>query len=171
MGIHEQLPAGGSLTLHLLDSAQGHPIQTWKFCDRETISIGRAADSDVVVVDPQVSRCHALLRFCDDEWILVSIGRNGTMANGRVIADLQLRDQQVFQLGPTGPQFKFVNLLQTGTQLATIDVDTAASLDLLALDEQKQHDQVRQIAEGEAFKQLQQQVREMRRRQLEDTSS
>jgi pSer/pThr/pTyr-binding forkhead associated (FHA) protein len=171
MANDEQLTAGGSLTLHLLDSAQGHPVQTWQFRDRETIAIGRAPDNDISIVDPQVSRCHVLLRFCDEAWILVSIGRNGTRVDGESITDLPLSDQQVFQLGPTGPLFRFVELHhhQTANQLATIDVDIG-NLNSLFIDEEKQQNEVRQIAEGDAFKQLQEQVRELRRRQMEDTA-
>jgi hypothetical protein len=54
--------------------------------------------------------------------------------------------------------------------LATIECDTG-NLQMLLIDQQKHKDQVQQIAHGDSFKQLQQQVRELReRRKLSDTS-
>jgi pSer/pThr/pTyr-binding forkhead associated (FHA) protein len=169
MAANENLVSPGSLTLHLLDSAQGHPVQTWRFHDRDTIMIGRGPDNDVSVVDPQVSRCHVLLRFCDGQWLLVSIGRNGTRTNGMHIREFPLVDQQIFQLGSTGPLFQFDMTCATDPRTETINTETGP-LDDLFIDQQKHRDQVEQIVQGSGFQQLQKQVRELRDRQkVEDT--
>jgi len=157
------------LTLHLLDSALGHPVQTWQFENRDTITIGRGPDNDISLVDPQVSRCHVLFRYCDDQWLLVSIGRNGTRVNGMTITELPVCDQQIFQMGPTGPQFRIGLLEETDGHTATINSDNEA-IDELFIDQDQQQQQVEQIIEGDAFQQLQRQVREFRDRQdVEDT--
>ena len=111
----------GPLTLHLLDSALGNSTQTWRFHDRDTITIGRGPDNDVSLSDPQVSRCHVLLRFCDCEWLLVSIGRNGTFVDGVKVTEFLMNEQGVFQLGPTGPLLKFDLLPETNSWFATVE--------------------------------------------------
>ena len=111
----------GPLTLYLLDSVLGHTVQTWRFHDRDTIAIGRGPDNDVNLADPRVSRCHVLLRFCDREWLLVSIGRNGTFVDGARVTELLLRDQGVFQLGPAGPLMKFDLLPETNSWFSTVE--------------------------------------------------
>jgi len=170
MTLNKDSVSPGSLTLHLLDSAQGHPVQTWHFDNRDTIMIGRGPDNDVSIVDPQVSRCHVLIRFCDGQWLVVSIGRNGTRTNGTSVREFPVVDQQIFQLGPTGPSFKFDMTCDADQRTDTIDPD-AAALDDLFVDQQKQRDEVEQIVEGTAFQQLQEQVRQLRdRERVADTN-
>jgi pSer/pThr/pTyr-binding forkhead associated (FHA) protein len=113
--------APGPVTVHLLDSAQGLTVQTWQFRDRETITIGRGSDNDICVADTQVSRCHVLLRFCDRDWYLVSIGRNGTFVQGKNITEVLMSDQGVFQLGPTGPLLKYDLLPETNSWFSSVD--------------------------------------------------
>lgn len=170
MALNNDSISSGSLTLHLLDSAQGHPVQTWHFHDCDTVTIGRGPDNDVSVVDPQVSRCHVLVRFCDGEWVLVSIGRNGTRTNGMLVNEFPVVDQLIFQLGPTGPSFKF-DMARAGDQrIETIDPDAGALAELF-IDQQKQQEEVDQIVEGLSFQQLQNQVRQLRGRQrIDDTN-
>jgi pSer/pThr/pTyr-binding forkhead associated (FHA) protein len=160
----------GELTLHLLDAADGRPIQTWQFERRTTVSIGRAAESDISLSDPQVSRCHVELRFSEAHWTLVSKGRNGTLVNGEHVSELRLNDQVIFQLGPNGPTFKFVNAHSSAGEMATIGSSDSGLLDFLVIDQQKKRREVEQIAGGDAFKQLQQQARELRQqRDLDET--
>ena len=47
---HGPIPTGGVSVL-LLDSAQGQPIQTWRFTDEREITIGREDTRDVVVTE------------------------------------------------------------------------------------------------------------------------
>ena len=95
------------VTLLLLDSAQGHPIQSWRFSDHSEITIGREPGNNVVIADPHVSRIHARLVAFEGAWTLISMGRHGTLVNDRLIAELELRSQTIFRLGPNGPSLRF----------------------------------------------------------------
>ena len=110
---------GGSCTLHLLDSSQGHPIQTWRFKDCHHLSIGRADDSDISLADPQISRMHVELTFDDGKWVLQSHGRNGTQVGGEMVTEVRLTDRTVFQLGPNGPSLQFVTVNNSVSELMT----------------------------------------------------
>ena len=54
-----------------------------------TLTIGRAADNDIVLDDPLVSRRHAqALRAADGSWRIRDLGsHNGTFVNGRQVTD------------------------------------------------------------------------------------
>ena len=58
---HLQPSAGIGAVIHLLDSAQGHPLQTWRFKNQDLITIGRNDGNDIVLSDPHVSRAHATI--------------------------------------------------------------------------------------------------------------
>jgi pSer/pThr/pTyr-binding forkhead associated (FHA) protein len=106
--IDHQRPASiRGVSLHLLDSAQGHPIQTWRFSAHTEIMIGREDLNDVVISDPHVSRLHARLVEAHGTWTLISMGRGGIFIDDRLIADIELRPPTVFRLGPTGPSLRF----------------------------------------------------------------
>ncbi len=158
----------GSLTLHLLDSAHGRTIQSWRFNGRNQIKIGRAPDNDITIADPQVSRCHVELTFCDGHWLLQSRGRNGTHVNGEDVSQLRLSNNLVFQLGSSGPTFKFALLHDSVTSLATMDDIDPTALDFLELDEQQKQQEVEKIADGEIFQQLRQQARSLKEQRNEE---
>ncbi len=155
-------PEVGRCILHLLDSAQGHPVQTWKFSDCAKITIGRAPECDIGIVDPQVSRLHAELVYQNFVWKLISLGRNGTIVDGERIDQLELIDHTVFQLGGTGPTFKFGFGAATVSNLATLDQFDPDTLNFLAVDEQGKAESVREIADGDSFKALQEQSRRLK---------
>jgi pSer/pThr/pTyr-binding forkhead associated (FHA) protein len=73
--------------------------------ERERVTLGRHADSDVALPwDPEVSRVHAELERIHDEWTLVDDGRssNGSFLNGdRVSGRRRLRDGDVVRVGRT----------------------------------------------------------------------
>ncbi len=53
---------------------------------KNVLTIGRAADNDIVVNDPQVSRYHARLIRWGDDWVLEDLGSpNGIFVNGHRI--------------------------------------------------------------------------------------
>jgi hypothetical protein len=63
------------------------------FLSHPVTVIGRAADSDVRVDDPGVSRRHAELRYADGEVELIDLGStNGVSVNGTPAAHTRLRD-------------------------------------------------------------------------------
>ena len=152
----------GSVTLHLLDSTQGRPVQTWHFIDRERITIGRASDNDVSLTDVHVSRLHAELLYRDGQWWLHSHGRNGTVVEDAVIDSIALYDRAVFQLGSNGPTIQFVTVSLSISSMATLDDIVPQSLDFLRIDEQRKTEDVQQIAEGTAFQQLQKNLRQLK---------
>lgn len=63
--------------------------------------LGRAADNDIVLRDPQVSRYHATITFTGAEWTIVDLGSaNGTTVNGvRIDRPRQLRHGDVIAIG------------------------------------------------------------------------
>ncbi len=157
---HEE---GGRVTLHLLDSAQGRPIQTWHFTDRNRLTVGRAVENDVSLSDSHVSRLHVELCYEEGRWRLYSHGRNGTLVEGVPVTASELVDDLVFQLGSSGPSLHFVTTNAASSSTPTIEDIDFDALDFLVLDEQRTADEVKQIADGDAFQALQQQVRHLKR--------
>jgi len=156
----------GSLTLHLLDPAQGQPLQSWRFVDRKTVTIGRGSENDIAVADPQVSRTHVRLQFSGGAWTLVSLGRNGTRVDGETVAEFPLTERLVFQLGVSGPIFRFLTVSDAPSQLVTCDPFAFESLDFLSIDESKKARDVEEIAGGDAFLQIEQRARELKRQRV-----
>ncbi len=149
-------------TLKLLDSSRGHAVQTWNFSDRDHITIGRAAENDISLADPQVSRVHVELKARDGYWAIVSLGRNGTVLDGMLINDEQLHDHAVFQLGPNGPSFQFSTSSESVSSLQTLNEIDPVALDFLMVDEEKLDEDVKNIADTEVFRELQERARKMK---------
>jgi hypothetical protein len=81
-----------------LEKADGHRVRI-----RESCSLGRTENNDIVLADVLVSRQHALIRKQgQDELWLVDLGsRNGTFLNGaRLTHPLLLRDKDRIEIGP-----------------------------------------------------------------------
>lgn len=152
----------GNCILHLLDAAQGHPVQTWRFANCEQITIGRSENSDITLTDAQVSRQHVELAFRSGEWVLYSYGRNGTRINDELVQEVFLWDSATFQLGTSGPTFQFVTDQMAASNSQTIEGVDASGLDALHIDERQLEEEVGQITESEAFRQLQQHVQRLR---------
>ena len=147
----------------MLDSAQGHPIQTWRFSDQCEITIGREDGNDVVISDPHVSRHHATLVAIDEHWMLISHGRHGTLVDDRLVVEKELRSGIVFRLGPTGPMLRF----DTGRSSRPVSADTMDQiqpdmLELLNVDEQRKQQEVDQITGGALFDELLQESQRMK---------
>jgi ABC-type multidrug transport system ATPase subunit/pSer/pThr/pTyr-binding forkhead associated (FHA) protein len=99
------------LAMHVKISRQGI---TWVYAVKgQPITLGRAADSTIVLDDPQVSRHHARIEWRNSQPYLIDLGSaNGTVVNGATVpADtphpiqggdrVQIGD---FQLSPSLPQ-------------------------------------------------------------------
>ena len=69
--------------------------------DGERLTVGSAADNDVVVEDASVSRVHAMLHQLNGRWFIEDCGsRNGTAVNGRQLTSMQpLRSTDEVRLG------------------------------------------------------------------------
>jgi len=153
---------GIPFTLKLLDSSRGHAIQTWQFRDCARVTIGRAGDNDISLTDPQVSRTHVELVARDHEWAIVSTGRNGTILDGIMVNDQVLSDHAVFQLGANGPSFQFSTSSESVSSLATLNEIDPIALDFLQVDENKMEEEVKNIADTEVFRELQERARKMK---------
>lgn len=153
------------IELDLLDSAQGHPIQSWRFEGRTMLVVGRADETDVRIVDPRVSRNHVELHYAPQEWSLVSKGRNGVLVDGQPVQTVPLVDRMLFQLGAGGPTMRVrLDEVVSATSSATLDNVDASMLQMLQIDHRKRDEEVRGITEGALFKQLKQRAGELRRR-------
>ena len=69
--------------------------------------LGRGTDSDLLLVDPGVSRHHAEIRVEDGEVVLVDLGStNGTFVNGQPVRRVPLTDGTRVTLGRTTLVFR-----------------------------------------------------------------
>jgi pSer/pThr/pTyr-binding forkhead associated (FHA) protein len=163
------------ITLHLLDSAQGHPVQTWQFRDKRAITLGRSADCDVVLADVHVSRAHASLLWQEGQpggqWTILSTGRHGTLINDRLIAESRLERVTTFRLGPNGPVLRFECGISTKRPSETIDAFQPELLNMLEIDRDRLNQEVEDIAGNALFQELQERVRQSRMRASDATGA
>lgn len=159
---HKSKSDGEPITLHLLDSSQGHPLQTWRITGRSTVTIGRNDDNDVVIGDPHVSRLHATLVYQEGRWTLISLGRHGTLIGDRVVSEASLNDHTVFRLGSNGPTLRFDTCEVPTGRTETLDNIDPEMLSMLGIDHERKQREVEQITENELFKQLLDQSRRQR---------
>jgi pSer/pThr/pTyr-binding forkhead associated (FHA) protein len=155
-------PADHCVVIHLLDSAQGHSLQTWRFIDRDRITIGRGNENDVALADPHVSRAHVQLIQKDGSWTLISTGRHGTLIDDRVVSEFTLRNHNLFRLGGGGPMLRFDTSEQECQRSETIDGIHADLLAMLEIDEMRKQQEVDQITGNALFQELQQQSKRLR---------
>jgi hypothetical protein len=154
-------PPEGVLTLHLLDTAQGFPIQTWTFVLRREVRIGRAADNEVVITHPYVSRSHVRLLWRSGGWELVNTGGHGTLVRGERVSTALLAEADEIRLGPLGPTLRF--------HCAEMDADTCGTLagelpapPTIRIDPAKKEQEVAAVAQSHYFQQLQERVQALR---------
>lgn len=152
------------LTLHLLDSAQGHPLQTWTFENRDSISLGRAPDNDVVLSDPYVSRSHACLKFENGDWRLVSLSARLIELEGQLWSEIPLTTGTVFRLGAMGCYLRYGQAQDEPSNSATMSFETTL-VPVLELDRAKMQREVSEIVEGAYFQQLKNARRQLREQQ------
>jgi pSer/pThr/pTyr-binding forkhead associated (FHA) protein len=158
---HRPIPAGG-VSVMLLDSAQGQPIQTWRFTNQAEISIGREDGNDIVISDPHVSRRHVRIVAMEGTWMLFSQGRHGTIIDDRLVAEKELYSGTVFRLGPAGPMLRFDRGKLSTNASQTMDQISPDMLDQLKIDEQRMQQEVDQIAAGALFDELLQESQRLR---------
>ncbi len=62
--------------------------------------VGRGADCDIVIPNPQVSRLHARLERAGEGWVILDLeSRNGTAVNGEDVKEKVLNAGDVIQIG------------------------------------------------------------------------
>ena len=73
----------------------------------DTLTIGRLADCDIVLVDKGASRKHAQLKLRGDVWTITDLGStNGTRLNGQTIQSRELSDGDKITIGTTVVEFR-----------------------------------------------------------------
>ena len=71
------------------------------------IAIGRAADNDVILDDPQVSRHHCQLKLQHGAYGFVDLqSRNGSTVNGQRVEEIALADGDRIRVGNTSVEFR-----------------------------------------------------------------
>jgi pSer/pThr/pTyr-binding forkhead associated (FHA) protein len=154
-----------AVTVQLLDAARGSTLQLWCFADKPVISIGRAEERDIVLLDPYVSRHHAELRYQGGQWWLVGLGRHGVWIQGQQVEDALAYDGMLFQLGANGPKLRFCDSMVNSSNDATLSHSVGTIM--LRVDSTRLQNEVQEIAEGEYFQRLQQHARQLRRQRVE----
>ncbi|MBX3420204.1 MAG: FHA domain-containing protein [Pirellulaceae bacterium] len=155
--------ASPSVKLQLLDSALGHPLQSWDCSALERVTIGRSKDNVVSVEDPHVSRLHVELVLEEGQWFLESRGRNGTWIQGTRVERVELGHRTIFQLGSSGPMLQIlIQDAPTDMPTATLDNLQPMDFDFLNFNREQLADEVTKITETEAFQRLQSQSRHRR---------
>lgn len=98
--------------------------------DRDTITIGRALESDVVVTSKRVSREHAEVRRQGRRRVLVDVGStNGTFLNDeRVLMPVELRDGDCIAIGDVILIFHDPESTFMDTPFPELEVDVEAGL-------------------------------------------
>ena len=150
------------ILVKLLDSVRGHALHTWNFEGVGRITIGRASENDISVADPTVSRLHAEMLIKEGQWVLVSRGRYGTLVSGEQVDETVLDEFAIFQLGANGPSFQFSYSTETGANTATVQGFDPQDFQHLMINRQAAEQEVTEIVDSEAFRELQAQVRKLR---------
>jgi len=89
----------GPATLELLDSGELSPAFP---LDKESVQIGRIADNDIVLPDPNVSRVHARVEKRDGAYQITDLeSTNGTWVNEQRVSSVKLKENDVIRLGST----------------------------------------------------------------------
>lgn len=89
----------GPAALELLDSGELSPAFP---LDKESVQIGRIADNDIVLPDPNVSRVHARVEKRDGAYQITDLeSTNGTWVNEQRVSSVKLKENDVIRLGST----------------------------------------------------------------------
>jgi hypothetical protein len=71
------------------------------------IAVGRAADNDVILDDPQVSRHHCQLKLQHGAYGFVDLqSRNGSVVNGQRVEEIALANGDRIRIGNTNMEFR-----------------------------------------------------------------
>jgi hypothetical protein len=89
----------GPAVLELLDSGEVSPLFS---VENDSIRLGRVADNDIVLPDPNVSRVHARVWRRGDAYYVTDLSStNGTWVNEERVSEAQLEEDDVIRLGST----------------------------------------------------------------------
>lgn len=95
--------AGATLVIHEDGAARSVPVR------RDTVTVGRLPDCDVVIEDKGASRRHAQLKRKGRIYTLTDLGStNGTKLNGETVQSRELHDGDKITIGTTLIEFRRV---------------------------------------------------------------
>jgi hypothetical protein len=154
---------GTCISLEMLDADQVHSLQSWTFDGLETITVGRADEQTVTIVNPHVSRLHLELRLDLDGWRVKSIGRHGVLLDGEKVEDALLKDRCLLQLGSSGPTLRFV-LGRPTSQSGQTMCEESSQFGSLQLDHRQKLRDVEAIASNDYFQTLKERADKLRQR-------
>ncbi|PKQ28575.1 MAG: hypothetical protein CVT63_01970 [Candidatus Anoxymicrobium japonicum] len=98
-GIIKRSSEGRPAVLELLDSGDVSPVFD---LGRKVAQIGRIADNDIVLPDPNVSRVHARVEWRDGAYFVSDLeSTNGTWVNEERVSGKKLQENDVIRLGST----------------------------------------------------------------------
>ncbi|HEY5526316.1 MAG TPA: DUF3662 and FHA domain-containing protein [Candidatus Anoxymicrobiaceae bacterium] len=98
----------GPALLEMLDSGGGaSPVFD---ISTQPVQIGRIADNDIVLPDPNVSRVHARVELLDGSYVVTDLeSTNGTWLNEKRVSSSKLNENDVIRLGSTRFIFRRAN--------------------------------------------------------------
>jgi hypothetical protein len=91
--------------------------------ERSSMTLGRGADSDLMLANPRVSRCHACLTWDGERFLVQDLGsKNGTRINGTPVATpTPIADGDTLELADSRLQF------QTSAPTVTVVLEPRAA--------------------------------------------
>src|SRR5450432_371854 len=90
--------------------------------EQKKLTIGRHAESSVVIDDTQASRNHCVIELTGNDYMLRDLGsRNGTRVNGRLVESIVLAPNDVITIGLTSMRFVKPSDRADGAELLTAD--------------------------------------------------
>ncbi len=158
---HGTSPNAGEVTIQLLDPTYDWPLKTWKFADKSIISIGRALECDVEILDSYVSRTHAVFERQGENWVLTSQGRNGVYVSDERVSNYHVDQDMTFRLGTSGPKLAFRLCGHVDQNRGTICMESTPAY-RFDVDQSQLDEEVKAIAERDDFQRLQEQARVLR---------
>lgn len=68
--------------------------------DNSTVTIGRAPENSIRLLDPEISRRHCRIETKEGKKILLDLSRNGILLNGREIREKEITAGDILTIGP-----------------------------------------------------------------------
>ncbi len=106
LGSFEQPPPGDEF---LLIVVKGKP-NSWFLLDSDTVSIGRAETSDIVLQSSKVSRFHCHISRNNNSWLMVDDeSKNGIFVNGKKMKKRFLCEGDIVRIGTGSVELIYIN--------------------------------------------------------------
>jgi predicted component of type VI protein secretion system len=143
------------------------PQRSWEVgLVKPTLTIGRSPDSDVFIDDPSVSRLHARIDRSTDSFVIQDLdSRNGTWVGPDRVRQRALQEGDLVRIGKARLLFRYVPMPRETTiiEALTDAVDAALPDTEIQIDQAELSRQVEEISRSDAFRQLQDRARGLRR--------